>query len=118
MLALAGCARMEPAPQPVAKLEPAHLGLADAKTAWPASQWWQRYGDLQLDRLVDAALANNPSLTAAQANAAVAGARAAHAARGRQLHADPRAYVGQLRPPGPLGRIGGLRQPASAGLQL
>ncbi|ANY15717.1 efflux transporter outer membrane subunit [Bordetella pseudohinzii] len=81
VLALAGCALMEPAPQPVAELEPARLGLADAKTAWPATQWWQRYGDPQLDRLVDAALANNPSLTAAQArlaqaNAAVAGARA------------------------------------------
>ncbi|CAJ49799.1 efflux transporter outer membrane subunit [Bordetella avium] len=81
VLALAGCALMEPAPKPVATLTPAQLGLNDAQTAWPATQWWQGYGDPQLNRLVDLALANSPSLTAAQArlaqaNAAVAGARA------------------------------------------
>ncbi len=81
VLALTGCALMDPASKPVAELEPTQLGLADSSPLWPTTQWWQRYGDPQLDQLVDAALHSNPTLTAAlarlaQANASVAGARA------------------------------------------
>ena len=80
-LTLAGCATMEPSNAPVAELSPASLGLADSQIHWPDNNWWQRYNDPQLDRLLVAALANNPSLSAAQArlavaNAAIAGARA------------------------------------------
>ncbi|ARP77358.1 efflux transporter outer membrane subunit [Bordetella genomosp. 6] len=80
-LALGGCALMDPAPPPVAELDAARLGLSAAGVQWPAQQWWQRYADPQLDALVSEALASHPSLAAArarlaQANAAVAGARA------------------------------------------
>lgn len=34
---------------------------------WPATDWWRRYGDPQLNSLVDLALANNPGLRLAQA---------------------------------------------------
>ena len=81
VLALSGCALMEPGSEPVAALDGAKLGLTSQETAWPETQWWQRYGDPQLNALLDEALANNPSMSAAQArlakaNAAVGIARA------------------------------------------
>lgn len=81
VLALSGCALMEPGRDPVAALDAAKLGLTGQDAAWPTTQWWQRYGDPQLDTLLDEALANNPSMSAAQArlaraNAAVSSARA------------------------------------------
>jgi hypothetical protein len=36
---------MEPGPEPVAALDAAKLGLTGQDAAWPATQWWQRYGD-------------------------------------------------------------------------
>lgn len=81
VLTLSGCALMDPAPEPVAQWDAAQHGMSVQETVWPDARWWQRYGDPQLDALVDDAMAGNPSLTAAQArlaqaNAAVAGARA------------------------------------------
>ncbi|CAB5517019.1 Outer membrane protein OprM [Achromobacter anxifer] len=81
VLALSGCALMESGPEPVAALDAAKLGLTSQDTAWPETQWWQRYGDPQLNALLDEALANSPSMSAAQArlakaNAAVGLARA------------------------------------------
>lgn len=81
VLALSGCALMEPGPEPVAALNEAKLGLTSQAVTWPETKWWQRYGDSQLDTLMDEALANSPSMTAAQArlakaNAAVSTARA------------------------------------------
>jgi len=35
--------------------------------AWPAADWWKRYGDTQLDRLVGEALAGSPTLRIAEA---------------------------------------------------
>ncbi|WZB72302.1 efflux transporter outer membrane subunit [Achromobacter xylosoxidans] len=79
-LALSGCALMEPGPEPVPALDATKLGLTGQNALWPADHWWQRYGDSQLDALVDEALANNPSMSSAQArlaqaNAAVSTAR-------------------------------------------
>lgn len=81
VLALGGCALMEPAPQPVAALDAAKLGLTGQTADWPATHWWERYGDPQLNALMAEALANSPSMSAAQArlakaNAAVGIARA------------------------------------------
>lgn len=81
VLALSGCALMESGSEPVAALDEAKLGLTTQDTAWPATLWWQRYGDPQLNALLDEALANSPSMSAAQArlakaNAAVGIARA------------------------------------------
>lgn len=81
LLALGGCASMDPTTEPVAQLDAARLGLQGQSVTWPDTQWWRRYGDAQLDSLVAEALTSNPSMTAAQArlaraNAAVRGARA------------------------------------------
>jgi NodT family efflux transporter outer membrane factor (OMF) lipoprotein len=44
--------------------------------AWPAHDWWRRYGDPQLDRLLDEALAANPGMRIAEARLRQAGAGA------------------------------------------
>ncbi len=69
--------------QPTRQLAPQALSLshsvADAQlepSAWPAEGWWQRYGDGQLDALVDEAFADSPSLATAQARLRAAQDRA------------------------------------------
>ena len=54
--------------------------------AWPAERWWQDYRDPQLVRLVDSALAGNPSLAVLDARVRSAGAllKAEQAAGGVQ----------------------------------
>lgn len=78
---LAGCAPMRSAPPAVAVISPARLDLVDTGINWPSARWWHRYGDPQLNRLVEDALAGSPTIGAAQArlaqaNAAVGNARA------------------------------------------
>lgn len=71
---LAGCADMgHIAPQSHA-MRPADLAAGAAIRAsasqaaqWPREAWWQAFGDAQLDRLMAAALADNPTLKVAQA---------------------------------------------------
>ena len=43
------------------------LGDAQLSQEWPAADWWKRFGDPQLDALVDEALSGNPSMGAARA---------------------------------------------------
>lgn len=78
---LSGCAAIDPGQPAVEALQGKQLGLQPGEITWPADQWWQRYQDPQLNRLVSVAVDANPSLAAARArlagaNAAVAGARA------------------------------------------
>ncbi|MEQ4617270.1 MAG: efflux transporter outer membrane subunit [Corticimicrobacter sp.] len=77
---LAGCAPMRDGVPEVQPIAPQAVGLHAAATAmeWPAARWWQRYGDAQLDRLVEAALAGSPDMVAAEARL-----RQAQAAVGR-----------------------------------
>lgn len=80
-VALSGCAAIGPGAPSVAELDPSRLGLQEAAVTWPTQQWWTRYGDPQLNRLVELALAGHPSMDAARArlaraNAAVRDARA------------------------------------------
>lgn len=73
LLTLAGCVERgdwKPTPQ----LAPAELSAKSSFTgasvdpaAWPADGWWQRFGDPQLDALVNEALAGSPSLEIAEA---------------------------------------------------
>jgi NodT family efflux transporter outer membrane factor (OMF) lipoprotein len=66
MVLLAGCA----APmlrQEVAPIAPAALGLTGASTPVADHDWWRSFGDPQLDRLVDEAIAGAPGLAAALA---------------------------------------------------
>jgi NodT family efflux transporter outer membrane factor (OMF) lipoprotein len=48
----------------------ASRSLAGARlspAAWPSAAWWQRFGDSQLDALIDEALAGNPGVGSARA---------------------------------------------------
>jgi NodT family efflux transporter outer membrane factor (OMF) lipoprotein len=68
-LLLAGCANMSGI-EPQAKLrEPTTLALGAGEALVPA-QWWRGFGDEQLNRLVDQALADNPTLRVAQSRLA------------------------------------------------
>lgn len=67
-LVLGGCAGLPSKPQPVQF--PAQLPLSDLGAgggAWPAAEWWKRYQDPTLDRLIDMALESSPTLGTARA---------------------------------------------------
>ncbi|MDB5482232.1 MAG: efflux system, outer rane lipoprotein NodT family [Caulobacteraceae bacterium] len=85
-LALAGCASLPPpTPARVAKAPTAYetaKAFAAPVADWPADGWWKRYGDPQLDALMDEAVAGSPTL--AQAQARVVTARAATAVAAAQ----------------------------------
>jgi NodT family efflux transporter outer membrane factor (OMF) lipoprotein len=73
-LLIAGCASMDGLKTQAKMNEPASLAagqsLADAKVspaAWPQNDWWKRFNDAQLDRLMEEALAGSPTLRVAQA---------------------------------------------------
>ncbi|MBJ7308674.1 efflux transporter outer membrane subunit [Rugamonas sp. CCM 8940] len=72
-LALAACADMGNVKPQARQLKPAELnaggaiGAAAGKAEWPTQAWWESLHDPQLNRLVDAALADNPGLHATQA---------------------------------------------------
>jgi NodT family efflux transporter outer membrane factor (OMF) lipoprotein len=63
----------------------AGIPLSDA--AWPKGDWWKRFGDAQLDALVDEALRGSPTLRGADARVrkALAAAGVANAARAPQV---------------------------------
>ncbi len=71
-LALAACVT---APTETPKAQPvdgARLGLSTQAAVMADSAWWQAYGDPQLDRLMQQALADNPTLAEALARVRVA----------------------------------------------
>lgn len=85
-LLLAGCANRSGIEPQSTLRSPASLGLVTdgAASFTPAPEWWREFGDDQLDRLVQQALAGSPSLKLAQARLARAQAQAeAAAAAGR-----------------------------------
>ena len=59
------------------------LATARPSTAWPASNWWRRFGDPQLDALIAEALAGNPGMASARAR--IDKARALAASSGAAL---------------------------------
>ncbi len=70
----AGCASFDGLAPKSVRSDPAALAagaaLAGANlsaAAWPASNWWQRFGDPQLDALIAEALAGNPGMGSARA---------------------------------------------------
>lgn len=92
-LVLAGCAATHGIAPTGSLREAAALeverALADAEVdpAAGGAQWWRRFGDPQLDRLIEEGLAGSPSMDAAQARVrrAQASAELAGAARSPQL---------------------------------
>ena len=66
--ACASVPNLGPIPQPRVPSDFASAqSLSSEQAAWPADGWWKRYGDAQLSRLMDEALAGSPDLQAAAA---------------------------------------------------
>jgi NodT family efflux transporter outer membrane factor (OMF) lipoprotein len=78
--------------------------------AWPARNWWTRFGDAQLDRLMDEALAGAPSLNVARARARQALALADEAGAVRSPRVDSSLSATRERFP-----VNGLVPPPYAG---
>jgi NodT family efflux transporter outer membrane factor (OMF) lipoprotein len=84
-------------------------GTRVSDAAWPSERWWTEFGDPRLDALVDEALANAPSIEAADARTrkAIAQAGLADAARKPSLGAGAQ-VLGMQLPPALVGdEIGG-----------
>jgi NodT family efflux transporter outer membrane factor (OMF) lipoprotein len=79
-------------------------------SAWPAQDWWKRFGDPQLDQLVDEAVAGSPSLKVALARAREAAALAEQADAARSPRVDSSLSATRERAPG-----NGLIPPPYAG---
>ncbi|HZD19483.1 MAG TPA: efflux transporter outer membrane subunit, partial [Burkholderiales bacterium] len=96
VLLLAGCASDRGISHRGTPTEPAALeaekalGAETATGEWPALDWWKRFGDPQLDGLVDEALAASPNLRLAQArlDQARAQAQIAHVPLGPHVNAE------------------------------
>jgi NodT family efflux transporter outer membrane factor (OMF) lipoprotein len=89
-LGLAACASRPELPPQAPLRDAASLGLTESgASVAPEAHWWREFGDEQLSRLIDQALAANPSLKIAQARLAraQAGATATQAASGPQISA-------------------------------
>lgn len=94
LASLAACANFSGIEPSAKALDASSLGLTnldaskDAERTATDSDWWQRFGDAQLNALVNTALLNNPSLKVAQARLARAMASSAtvSAADGPQLN--------------------------------
>ncbi|MBI2768848.1 MAG: efflux transporter outer membrane subunit [Burkholderiales bacterium] len=69
-LALAGCADMSGINTQAQLRDAGSLNLAAGASPAVDAQWWRGFGDEQLSRLVDQALAGNPNLRIAQARLA------------------------------------------------
>src|SRR5271169_2009387 len=79
LLANAGCAqlpRLDPPPamKKVEQLDSTNSFFAPV-AAWPSDQWWNVYGDIQLNALIDEALKNAPDLDLAQSRLKAAAAQ-------------------------------------------
>lgn len=89
---LAGCAGLPPKHQPVQLSEAVPLDgiAATGGGEWPAPEWWKRYQDPTLDRLIDLGGANSPSLASAHAryDSARQSVRLAAAESGAHLQAN------------------------------
>jgi len=66
-LLLTACVETPPTTPQVKEIAPETLGLAGPAMAQVPDQWWKGFGDPQIDRLAEAMLRGNPTLTAALA---------------------------------------------------
>jgi len=88
---LTGCAGLPSTPKPAVLPTEAPLAALDAGAggAWPSLEWWQRYQDPALDRLIALGLESSPTLATAHArfDSARQSVRIAGAAGGAQVSA-------------------------------
>jgi NodT family efflux transporter outer membrane factor (OMF) lipoprotein len=104
---------LDPAVQPLDRLDMPSALVRDQHAEWPNEAWWIAFGDAQLDRLIDHALSTSPTLAGAQARIGRAQAAAgfAQAADRPQVNGGLDASYGRqsehyLFPRPPLGKGG------------
>lgn len=87
-----GCAGLPPRQKPVQLPNAAPLDGLEAAAGgdWPAKEWWMRYQDTTLDRLIELAMASSPTLATAHAryDSARQSVRIAGAASGARVDAS------------------------------
>ncbi len=66
-LCLSACAPPVRPPAFTPREEVPLAGLPTGQAGWPDAAWWQRYGDPQLNRVVDLAMRGSPNLEQAEA---------------------------------------------------
>ena len=100
-LTLSACASMpdlglEPQSKPISAYA-AGRNFAAPAAEWPSDRWWTVYGDPQLTRLIDEALADAPDLAKAQARVRQAEAFAETAASTLGPHLDAVASIAEAK---------------------
>lgn len=70
------------------KTENSLTGTHTSAEAWPDQRWWTKFGDPQLDGLIDEALKGSPAMRVARARVDKAMAQVDSAAAAQTLHAD------------------------------
>ena len=91
MICVACAAGLPPKPKPVQLADAVPLqGFATAGGDWPAPDWWKRYRDPTLDRLIELATGSSPTLATAHAryDSARQSVRLAGAASGVRVDAS------------------------------
>lgn len=89
---ICGCAGLPPKPKPAPLPDAVPLAGLEAPGGgdWPAKEWWKRYQDPSLDRLIELGLASSPTLATAHAryDSARQSVRIAGAASGVRVDAN------------------------------
>ena len=67
VLCVSACAPAVRPPAFVPREEVPIAGLPTTQAGWPQPEWWKRYGDAQLDRIVDIAMRGSPDMEQAEA---------------------------------------------------
>lgn len=92
LLSITACAGLPPKQKPVQLSSAAPLDGLDAAGGgeWPAAEWWKRYQDPTLDRLIELAVGSSPTLASAHArfDSARQSVRIAGAASGVRVDAS------------------------------
>lgn len=96
-LSAAGCALIHHDTQPAAEIVPERIRIAGdihlAREGWPAARWWTRYGDVQLNGLIDSALAQSPTIAIARSRLSRAHAQVELARASADLQVGARASI-------------------------
>jgi len=97
-LILSGCV-LPPSkdPAPVLRAPVGSEFAIAGQSAWPAANWWQQFGDSQLNALMVRALADSPSMASAQARVAQATAAAGTVKAEAGANLDANAQVSRQR---------------------
>jgi outer membrane protein, multidrug efflux system len=104
-----GCALIHNDTPAHAQIAPEQIHLASdihlARDGWPDAQWWTRYGDPQLNALIEVALKDSPTIAAAQARVAQSGSQVELIKAGSGLQVSALAFLNEqhMSANGPLG---------------